>query len=370
MQKEVLEAFRMLTFPRPEGGIITVVYPIVFSADGSATQPQPTGLRANAVARRPPPPPATKPARDEPPEARPHTGDFHSILQAIAAGRPRSALEEAASWQARAPGDALALVALGEALEAAGERAWAARAYGSIVDLFPTRADLRRFAGGYLEHVGAIDLAIDSYEKARRDRPDHPSSHRLYAYALLKKKRYREAFEVLQGALDRRYRSGRFLGAEEVLRQDLGLVAAAWLAADPSRRAEVTSALELASARLATEPSLRFVLTWETDTNDVDLHIFDETGHASFEHPRLPSGGSLHADVTNGFGPEMFSLPGPRKERSSHRLFVHYYERGPMGYGMGKVALVEHDGKGGLSFDERPFVVMVDRAYVDLGTTR
>jgi len=41
--------------------------------------------------------------------------------------------------------------------------------------------------------------------------------------------------------------------------------------------------------------------------------------------------------------------------------------RGPMGYGMGKLQIVDHDGKGGLSFEERPFVVMTDRAFVDLG---
>ena len=35
---------------------------------------------------------------------------------------------------------------------------------------------------------------------------------------------------------------------------------------------------------------------------------------------------------------------------------------------MGKLQIVEHDGKGNLSFEDRPFVVMVDRAYVDMGT--
>jgi hypothetical protein len=39
-----------------------------------------------------------------------------------------------------------------------------------------------------------------------------------------------------------------------------------------------------------------------------------------------------------------------------------------MGYGMGKLEIVEHDGKGGLAFQTRPFVVMTDGAFVDLGT--
>jgi hypothetical protein len=38
-----------------------------------------------------------------------------------------------------------------------------------------------------------------------------------------------------------------------------------------------------------------------------------------------------------------------------------------MGYGMGKLEVVEHDGRGGLRFEQRPFVVMNDGAFVDLG---
>jgi len=38
-----------------------------------------------------------------------------------------------------------------------------------------------------------------------------------------------------------------------------------------------------------------------------------------------------------------------------------------MGYGMGKVDVISHDGEGKIDFDSRPFVVMNDRAYVDLG---
>ena len=39
-----------------------------------------------------------------------------------------------------------------------------------------------------------------------------------------------------------------------------------------------------------------------------------------------------------------------------------------MGYGMGKVEIIDHDGHGGLTFDERPFVAMNDHAFVELGS--
>jgi hypothetical protein len=45
---------------------------------------------------------------------------------------------------------------------------------------------------------------------------------------------------------------------------------------------------------------------------------------------------------------------------------AHYYSRGPMGYGMGKLQVIEHDGAGELTFSEHPFVIMKDQAHVDL----
>lgn len=89
------------------------------------------------------------------------------------AGPP--SFEQALRWQAKEPGDVLALVSLGQAYAALGQTREAARAYGSIIDLYPGRADLRRFAGCRLEALseGGNKLAADSFAKALEQRPDH-----------------------------------------------------------------------------------------------------------------------------------------------------------------------------------------------------
>ena len=114
---------------------------------------------------------------------------------------------------------------------------------------------------------------------------------------------------------------------------------------------------------------MRFILNWETDANDVDFHIHDARGgHAFYSAPHLPSGGDLYADVTTGYGPECFTIRGPAAGRAApYQLQAHYYSRGPMGYGMGKLQIIDHDGHGNLRFEERPFVIMQDGAFVDLG---
>jgi hypothetical protein len=228
-----------------------------------------------------------------------------------------------------------------------------------------------RFAAAQLEALDdptALDLAIDAYRRAVAERPDHPTGHRNLALALLRRGRPREAFEALEVALRVRYPPGRFAGVHEVLRQDLGIAAAAWKRREPTRAATILDRLAAHGVPLATAPSLRIVLTWESDVSDVDLHLTDAHGDVAFaQDPGLGSGGGLVSDVTNGFGPEHAVIPGP-PTAYPYVLRVHYFARGPMGYGMGKVSVLHHDGAGGLRFDDRPFVALTDDAWLDLGT--
>ena len=80
-------------------------------------------------------------------------------MDLVAAKKVDEALLRAWRWRGEDPGDVLALIALGEAYEKKGARDAAARAYGSLIDLFPGRADLRRFAGERLERLGDAGLA-------------------------------------------------------------------------------------------------------------------------------------------------------------------------------------------------------------------
>lgn len=296
-------------------------------------------------------------------------GRLLSVMAAVEAGDQQDALLQAWRWRAEAPGDVLALIGLGQALEAVHDQAQAARAYGSIIDLFPSRADLRRMAGNYLERVtdpDALLLAVDSYKRAQTDRPDHPNSHRLYAWALVKAQQYEKAFRALRKGYARGYPSGRFAGVKQILADDLRILATVWKKAQPTRTKLVDEQLRQLGIKEDITPSLRFILSWETDANDVDFHIYDgRHGHAFYERKELPSGGRLFSDVTTGYGPECFRIDRPKAY--PFELSAHYFSRGPMGYGMGKLQIVHHDGKGGLRFDERPFVIMKDGAFVHLG---
>ncbi|MEM6990853.1 MAG: VIT domain-containing protein [Myxococcota bacterium] len=326
---------------------------------------RPRGNRRGRSRRPAPPPP---PPKETPKVANAWDGPFDAIMKDLEADKIGPATRAATQWRKDQPGDVMALVALGEVFEASGDAASAARAYGSLIDLFPSRADLRRMAGERLERLGAVGVALaaDTYDKALKSRPDQPSGARLLAYALVKQGKFKEAFATIEAALGRSYPSGRFAQVHRILREDLGLIGKAWIAADPIAEKAVRAAMTAQGTSLPNAPSTRFVLTWETDANDVDLHVYDaKNNHAYYSNKTLHSGGQLYADVTTGYGPECFTIDG-KAGAGPYVLQAHYYRRGPMGYGMGKLQVLKHDGNGHLDFSDHPFVIMRDDAFVDL----
>ncbi len=95
----------------------------------------------------------------------PYTGKFFDVAQKLKQNDGRGAVALALEWHEQDPGDVLALIALGEAAETAGDPITAARAYGSIIDLLLSRADLRRYVGARLERLGEAGsvLAVDTF---------------------------------------------------------------------------------------------------------------------------------------------------------------------------------------------------------------
>ena len=328
----IVEAFRELHFARPEGGVVTVVYPLVLQPlpfDGSRAEALAEQREAGRAAffafspfaapRSPPPPPA------------PWFGAYADTRAALAFADPRRALGIAADAHARDGRDVVALVALGEALEAAQLTELAARAFGSIADQHPHDADMLRVAAGRLEALGpeTLPLAIELWRRAKDDRPDQPGAHHALALALLRAGARDEAVRTLDAALEISF-AARYGDAHELLRQ--------------TRR-------DLADA--AAPASVRFVLGWETDASDLDL--------------RTPAG-TYPRRVSDGYGPEALLVTGARGERAATSVRVALVRRGPTRLPMGVVHVMEHDGRGHVTVITRPFVLMNEGAQIDLGT--
>ena len=270
-------------------------------------------------------------------------------------------------WRVKSPDDALALIALGDAFDKLGDKPNTIRAYTSLVDYFPKRADIRRWAGEKLMSVGEYDDAIDTLIHALTQRPDHPSSYHLLAIAYIKDKQYKNAAGVILKGLNYQF-DGRFGAVHEILYDDLDLAYSLVMKTDSKDKEYFTKIKSEYKIKQLTK-EIRFVLVWETDANDVDFHIYDKDGnHAFYSAMELASGGALYADLTGGYGPECFRIINPLA--FPYKLEAHYYSRGPMGYGMGAVQIIRYDGEKTLNVDTRDYVIMNDGAFLDLGVVK
>jgi len=288
---------------------------------------------------------STPSSKEEQIELSPWSGQYAEFRTLLAKNDLKGAGKLAQQWHQQNLADVMALIALGEWYEKSGELAQAARSYGSLIDYFPARADIRRWAGErLLASKIEYGLAIDTFKKAVESRPDHPSGHYLLAMAYWEAGHHKEAVRVLEEALEINFEEGHFRAVKRILQETLSLMLT-----------KVNS------------PQLRVVLMWETDANDVDLHIYDGLQqHAYYSSPTLPTGGSLYADITSGYGPECFQISTPTA--FPYKIQAHYYNKGPMGYGMGMVHILKYVPKEGVKSEFRPFVVMQDQAFVDLGS--
>ena len=180
-----------------------------------------------------------------------------------------------------------------------------------------------------------LDGVVAAYKTAVKNRPSHPSSHRLLAYGQLKAGRLADAFRTITAAVKMDF-SGRFVAARQILQEDQAILASAWKRACPDMdvKALVNSILDASDTRAADEvfnhlhartPTLRFVLNWETDANDVDFHIYDSKGgHAFFSAPGGAPPGLLYGDVTQGWGPECFAI-AQKAKNFPYRVEAHYF---------------------------------------------
>lgn len=296
------------------------------------------------------------------PHGAPLDGTMKHVDELVAQGRAGAALDVARDWEGQKPNDLLAAAAEGRALEALGRFAEAARAYGSMLDL-ASKPEHRRAAAAFLESLGsrhspAMEIALDAYRRVLGERPEQPSTHRLVAHALARAGRPVEALDTTLSAARLTFDPSRYPGAKEQLLVDAGLFAAAAARGRPTaERQAIEARLRSVGATIASSSATLLSLSWETDESDLDLRVIDDKGTVTL--------GTY--DVRTGFGPEGLLLEG---SGSPMRLEVHQVTRGPSGFALGKVAIVRHDGSGGLSYEDRPFVVMNDGAAVALGSIR
>lgn len=291
----------------------------------------------------------TKPSRsrvaelEEKLKADPRNRELYNQLgETLAALQEWSDLRSlAVRWQPFDPENPQVYELLGLSADMRGDDAEAARAFASLIEVAPAKTELLQRAGLLLLRARRAELAETPLRKALEARPDRANGYRHLALMLWQSGRVEEAARVLESATRQNFPNW-YRDVHRVIREELGYVYRAWMKKEPARREEIAERAREHRVDLERRDALRVTLVWETDANDVDLHVVDPNGEECFYQNRdTRSGLFLYEDLTQGLGPEVIRTP--RAEAGTYHVGVRYFAAGPMGISRGVVVVLTDD---------------------------
>jgi hypothetical protein len=195
------------------------------------------------------------------------------------------------------------------------------RAKASLIETAPEKTELLQRAGLLPLRTHHANLAETPLRRALELRPDRVNGCRHLVLMLWREGRLEEAAAVLESASWQQFPQW-YRDAQRVIREELGYVNRARPAKEPPRR-----------------DALRITPAWETDANDVDLHVVDPRVLLPAQIDRLRL--ELYEDITQGLGPEVVRTE--KLEKGTYHIGVNYFAAGPMGVRRGIVVVIRGD---------------------------
>ena len=267
---------------------------------------------------------------------------YNQLGETLAALQEWSDLRSlAVRWQPFDPENPQVYELLGLSADMRGDEDEAARAFASLIEVAPAKTELLQRAGLLLLRARKAELAETPLRKALEARPDRANGYRHLALMLWQSGRLEEAARVLESATRRNFPDW-YRDVHRVIREELGYVYRAWMKKEPARREEIAERARDHRVDLDRRDALRVTLVWETDANDVDLHVVDPDGEECFYQNRdTRSGLYLYEDLTQGLGPEVIRTG--KAEPGTYHVGVRYFAAGPMGISRGVVVVLTDD---------------------------
>ncbi|HSU38658.1 MAG TPA: hypothetical protein VLJ38_03790, partial [Polyangiaceae bacterium] len=283
--------------------------------------------------------------------------------------RGPGALEDALSasrrWVAEERDNPLAYVSLGDALAAAGhQHLAAARAYGSLFDFeLPgaglvmaaavrlelnagTTPDARRHDGTAAQQERVHDVGVQTFQRAWQDHPEQAEGARAYAYA-----KYREGDE--NHAWCDLYEAAKYSAVAE--RVELPVFAHLYL--KHARQEGILESLLAGDCSFPMQaPVHGAVMSWEDTQSELEVSVTSEPKHFEYASVLSDQGGVSRA--------KWLPLPADDAAYPIH-VTVRATKLGARGYAFGVLRVINYNGRGRMSFDEKPFVA-TDTAPVEV----
>jgi Ca-activated chloride channel family protein len=195
-----------------------------------------------------------------------------------------------------------------------GQRALAVRVLSNLAELHIEDRGLLRVLAYRLQEIGQTAEAVRLLTRVSELAPDEPQSWRDLGLAQAAAGAWQPAIEALWAAAS---------GVWDERFGDIDLIALGELDAIAATHAGVDLSAVDVRLRRNLPLDVRVALAWDTDNTDIDLWVKDPHGEwVSYQSPLSRQGGRVTRDVTNGYGPEVFSLkkavPGTYEVRAKY----------------------------------------------------
>jgi TonB-dependent SusC/RagA subfamily outer membrane receptor len=181
------------------------------------------------------------------------------------------------------------------------DKALALQVLSNIGELKLEDPELLRVMGHHLQQWNEAVLAIETFRSVKDLRGEHPQSYRDLALAEAEAGNYQSAadglYHILTHAWDERF--------EEIT----PVVLTEFNAIISMHGQKVNTAAYDKRLVYAMPVDVRIVISWSSDDSDIDLWVTDPLKEKCFySYAKTKGGGRLSGDMTEGFGPEDYSM--------------------------------------------------------------
>jgi tetratricopeptide (TPR) repeat protein len=268
----------------------------------------------------------------------------------VDAGQLEQALVQARAWRQVDAYNLVVVRLVGDILTELGRPGQALRTYSAVTELLPEDPQAQRALATVLEQQGDRNAAHARLTVAHALRPDDARLKFELADVALDLDREAQSQQLLESiAGDEQTPEALRYPARQRLSQIYSRQRrAARSAGDADRVAQLDAEIEALELDGGSVNDIKVYLSWDTDRTDVDLWVITPSGEKIYyDHKHGRHGGTLFRDVTNGYGPESFTMAEARP--GTYRVVVHYFSgrSGDFKEARGEVLVVLDEGREG-----------------------
>ena len=200
---------------------------------------------------------------------------------------------------------------------------YAKRILSNVAELDTDSYQLLRAYAYKLEERNENDLAVFMYQRVLELRPEDAQSYRDLALAYQNVGLCQKAFDLFLSVVTKTiYKDNKhrrfFIGLQNIAEQEMRFLI--------KKYKEDLDFEKIPKKYISdiTPMDLRVIVDWNHNDTDIDLHIIDPNlEECYYSHPKTIQGGLMSRDMTQGFGPESFTLKEAKK--GFYFIKIKYY---------------------------------------------